>query len=411
MRIIHIYDGHERVFPGQGSVPTIVYKIAKYVAKKGHDVLVLERRWDGLKYEEEIDGIEFKRIDVKIGSNIPYREVPYDEVRKPHGVLRLISSRSEFAFKVKKILEKEEFDVIHAHLPFAANVLVTINRKLGEKMIYTAHIGEEKKRFNLNSSAPLLLKLFSPDIYLMRRVRKSTVLNENLKVMLTLKGIESRKLEVIPNGVEVREFGSYSKNELERIKERYRIAGKIIIMFAGTITPRKGVEVLVKAAEIVLRQGYRDVVFLFCGNLQIDKEFVKKIMNYIKNHGLEDYMRFTGFISYEDLKALYSACDVFVLPSFEEGFGLVLTEAMASGKPLIGSNIGGIPMQIKEGWNGFLFEPGDYKQLAEKIAHLLENEEERKRMGRNSRKLAEEEFDWSKIAEKYAEVYKEVVEG
>lgn len=408
MRIIHLYDGHERVFPGQGSVPTIVYKITKHAAKRGNDVFVLERRWNGLEYEEEIDGIQFKRVDVNIGSNIPYREIPYDEVKKPQGIIRLLSSRSEFALKARKIIEDYGFDVIHVHLPFAANILVTVYKKLGEKMVYTAHIGEEKKRFNLNSSTPFLLKVFSPDIYLMKRIKKSTVLNENLKLMLTLKGVGSQKLEVIPNGVDVHEFGNYSKDELERIEWKYKITGKITIMFAGTITPRKGVEVLIKAAEIVLKQGYKDVIFLFCGNIQIDREFVKRIMRYIRNRRLEDYVKFTGFTSYKDLKALYSACDMFVLPSFEEGFGLVLTEAMASGKPLIGSNIGGIPVQVKNGWNGFLFDPGNYKQLAERIIYLIENVDVKKRMGKNSRRLAEEVFDWNNIIKKYLEIYREV---
>ncbi|MEM1903069.1 MAG: glycosyltransferase family 4 protein [Pyrobaculum sp.] len=78
------------------------------------------------------------------------------------------------------------------------------------------------------------------------------------------------------------------------------------------------------------------------------------------------------------MKALYAALDFFVLPSLEEGFGMVITEAMASGKPIIGSKVGGIPMQVVEGWNGFLVEPGDYRQLAEKILYLADNDEVRR---------------------------------
>jgi len=97
------------------------------------------------------------------------------------------------------------------------------------------------------------------------------------------------------------------------------------------------------------------------------------------------------------------------LPSCGEGDPIALKEALASGKPLIGTKVGGIPAQIKDGWNGFLVEPGNEKQLAEKIRYLIDNPEERERMGKNSRKLAREEFDWKKIAERYLKIYEEVI--
>jgi len=404
MRIIHVYDGHERVFPGEGSVPSIVYYLAKYTAKKGYDVTVLERRWVGTNYEEEIDGIKFVRFDLNICSKVSNREVVYDLVRKPYGLQRLVLDRTVFALKANKYLKQNDFDIVHVHLPFAANVLINLNRKIREKMVYTAHIGEEKKRFKLNSGKeiPLLLRFFSPDLYLMKRVRKSVVLNEPLKEKLIEKGIEEGKLEVIPNGVNVDDF-NLSKEEIERVKEKYEL-NETTVMFSGTVTPRKGVEYLVRAAEILKENN---VLFLIVGNTNLDREYADKVMEYAKQRNLK--VRFTGFVPYGDLKALYSACDIFVLPSFEEGHGITLTEAMASGKPLIGTKVGGIPAQIKDGWNGFLVEPGNERQLAEKIKYLIDNPEERERMGKNSRKLAREEFDWEKIAERYLKVYEEVV--
>jgi len=151
------------------------------------------------------------------------------------------------------------------------------------------------------------------------------------------------------------------------------------------------------------------VVFLACGNYNIDRGFYEEIMSYIASKGLKEYVKFTGFIPYEDLLILYSACDIFVLPSFEEGFGCSLAEALASGKPLVGSDVGGIRSMIRDGWNGFLIKPGSEEELAKHLLYLIANPKERDRMGRNSKKLAEEVFDWSKIAERYIEVYEEVV--
>jgi glycosyltransferase involved in cell wall biosynthesis len=403
MKIIHVYDGHERVLPGEGSVPTVVYYIAKYTAKKGYDVTVLERRWTGTNYQDEADGIKFVRFDLNICSNISNKEIVYDQIRKPIGALRFISDRFMFALKTNEYLKQDEFDILHVHLPFAANILVNINRKLSSRVVYTAHIGEERKRFALDSSAPLALKLFSPDLYLMKRVRKSVVLNESLKEKLVKKGIARERLEVIPNGINVEDF-NVSKEENQRIREKYGLVEGMTVMFAGTVTPRKGVLQLIRAGEI-LNLG-KKVLFLIVGNLNLDREYAQKVVEYAKIKGVN--AKFTGFVPYEELKALYSACDIFVLPSFEEGQGVVLLEAMASGKPLIGSNVGGIPMQIRDGWNGFLVEPGNERQLAEKIKYLIDHSEERERMGKNSRELAEGEFNWSKIAERYLEVYREV---
>ncbi|MEM2144385.1 MAG: glycosyltransferase family 4 protein [Candidatus Jordarchaeaceae archaeon] len=400
LKTIHIYDGHERVFLGEGSVPSVVYLLSKYTAKLGHDVTILERRWQGTNYEEKNeDSVRFLRFDLNICSNISNKEIVAEQIKKPVGALRLLLDRFFFAFKAIRY-KLDEYDVIHVHLPFSANVIINLKRELRKKMIYTAHIGEETKRLALDSSAPLALRLFSPDLYLMKRVAKTVVLNEPLKMKLIAKGVPAEKLEVIPNGVNVEEF-SIPKAEIERVKIKYGLEG-VVVMFAGTVMPRKGVEYLIKSGEIL---EDKNVLFLIVGNLNIDKEYAEKVMDYAKKKRIN--AKFTGFVPYEDLKALYSACDVFVLPSFEEGDPIALKEALASGKPLIGSNVGGIPMQIKDGWNGFLVEPANEKQLAEKIEYLVENGEERLRMGRNSRKLAEE-FDWKKIAEKYIKVYESV---
>jgi len=401
MKILHIFDDYgtpgERALAGEGSVPTVVYYLAKYAAEKGHDVTILERDFGALPKEEEIDGIRYIRINA---DKLP--AAPYELIKSPAGLAKLLKDGFDLAVKTSRFLKENEFDIVHVHFPFASTILINMNRGLRERMIYTAHIGEEKKRFALDSSAPLALRFFSPDLYLMKRVRKSVVLNEPLKEKLIERGIEEGKLEVIPNGVNVDDF-NLSREEIERVKEKYEL-NETTVMFSGTVTPRKGVEYLVKAAEILKE---KDVLFLIVGNTNLDREYADKVMEYAKLNNLK--VRFTGFVPYGDLKALYSACDVFVLPSFGEGHGITLTEAMASGKPLIGTNVGGIPAQIKDGWNGFLVEPGNEKQLAEKIRYLIDNPEERERMGKNSRKLAEEKFNWTVIADKYLRVYEEVV--
>jgi glycosyltransferase involved in cell wall biosynthesis len=82
---------------------------------------------------------------------------------------------------------------------------------------------------------------------------------------------------------------------------------------------------------------------------------------------------------------------------------------MASAKPVIGTRVGGIPDQIKDGWNGYLVEPANEHQLAEKIRYLIDHPEERKRMGLNSRQFAEDELDWSRVSQLTLQLYQTMV--
>ena len=405
MKILHIFDDYgtpgERALAGQGSVPTVVYYLAKHAVAKGHSVTVLERDHKVLPREEFIDGIRYVRISA---DKLP--AAPYRLIKSARGLVKLARDSLDVARKINKFLKKEHFDVIHVHFPFAACILVTLNRCVRERMVYTAHTAEHRLGLSTSLRPPTIVRLFSPDIYLMKRVKKVVVLNEGLKVKLIKRGIEEEKLEAIPNGVNVGDF-EVSADEVSRAKEEYGIAGKVSVLFAGNVVPLKGVHHLVKAAEIILRD-HKDVVFLIAGSLEIDEEFSKFIVDYVNTRGLNNNIKVLGFVPHRQLRILYAACDIFVLPSLEEGQSIALLEAMASKKPLIGSRVGGIPVQIRDGWNGFLVEPGNEEQLAEKILYLVENEEERERMGNNSRKLVEEEFDWRKVSEKYFKVYEEV---
>jgi len=95
------------------------------------------------------------------------------------------------------------------------------------------------------------------------------------------------------------------------------------------------------------------------------------------------------------------------VPSLQEAFGLVVSEAMACGKPVIGTRVGGILDQVIDGYNGFLVEPRNSAQIAERILWLIENPDEARRMGMNGRKIVEEKFNIDKRIEKIISIYEE----
>ncbi|KAF5423723.1 MAG: glycosyltransferase family 1 protein [Candidatus Methanomarinus sp.] len=213
------------------------------------------------------------------------------------------------------------------------------------------------------------------------------------------------KIVAIPNGVNLKDFNvPYSKKEC---RDRLGIPlNTNIILFVGNLISYKGPDVLVKAIPIITRK-VPDVELVFVGSGEMRAD-VEKLSNKL---GVENYIKFAGFVE-ERLKPLYyKAADVFCLPSTmsTESFGIVNLEAMACSIPIVASNIGGIPDVVKEGENGLLVPPRDSDALANAIIYLLENEGAREKMGKNGRKKVKD-YSWEQVAEMTEKVYKGVMD-
>lgn len=183
-----------------------------------------------------------------------------------------------------------------------------------------------------------------------------------------------------------------------------RTAGEIInLLFVGYITPRKGVDVLIRALEILIKEkGMENVILHIVGNTELNNTaFFHELKNYSEEAGIDHHIIFHGRIDNRDLEELYSTADIFVLPSLLEGFGMVLAEAASFGMPIVTTNAGAIPYLIKDGVNGLLVPPGDAKSLAVAIERLWASPDLRAKFSEANRKLAEE-FQWERSFSKIA---------
>ena len=133
------------------------------------------------------------------------------------------------------------------------------------------------------------------------------------------------------------------------------------------------------------------------------------ILFYVKIWYLKDKIILTGEIPYSKVPFYYAMSDITVIPSLQEAFGLVVSEAMACGKPVIGSNVGGIPDQIVDGYNGFLVQPRNSGEIADRILWLIDHPKKLKSMGMNGRKIVEEKFDINKRIDKIVHLYEKLV--
>ena len=189
------------------------------------------------------------------------------------------------------------------------------------------------------------------------------------------------------NGVDLQKFFP-GRDDL--VRAMFGIPRDRKIVFAHSrANGYKGIEVLIRAAERLVRgEGRSDVAFLFCG----DGPDLEAFRSLVRESGLEDRFLCPGKASSVD--RILRGVDLVIVPSlWQEGFGLSVVEGMASGRPVIASRVGGIVEIVTDGVDGYLVPPGDPQLLAERIARILDDEEEGQRIGIAARRTVEDRFD------------------
>jgi len=210
--------------------------------------------------------------------------------------------------------------------------------------------------------------------------------------------VSEEKIAVIPNGVDLEEFKPDSEKRIET-RSQYNIdENDVVLLFTGYEFRRKGLEHIIRALPYTDKNTK-----LFAVGKSNPKPF-QKLANEL---GVSDNIIFTGFVP--EIRDYYAASDIFVFPTAYEPFGLVITEAMATGIPVITSNLAGAAELITDWHDGLLLnDPNNANNIAEKINMLVEDESLRKRMGQNARKTAEN-YSWDRIARMTLEVYEEIL--
>jgi len=216
--------------------------------------------------------------------------------------------------------------------------------------------------------------------------RKTLRLYEDLYSDL-LKG---KVLEVIPPGVETEIF-KYAPP----VKKDY-----FEIMTAGYLLRRKGVQYLIEAMPLILKE-FKDVRLRIVG----DGPFKGELVRLVRKLSLDDEVRFEGLVPRDELAKYYANCDVYVQPSLSETFPSTIREAMSVGRPVVATKVGFVEEHIIDGVNGFLVPRKDVEEIANKVLLLLSDEDLRLRMATKAREYAKKNFDWNKIATMWYSTY------
>lgn len=202
------------------------------------------------------------------------------------------------------------------------------------------------------------------------------------------------QVRVIPGGVDLKKFNP--NLDTTAIEKKYDLQGRKIVLFAGKLTTYKGVRYLIQAAKKI------DAEVMILGEGPERANLEKRVADYKLTN-----VQFVGHLGAStELNQFYKRASIFVAPSvWDEPLGLVILEAMASKTPVVVTRKGGIPLAVKDGVNGYFVRPRNSSEIAEKVNLLLNNDEKRKKMAENARRIVEEKFSWEAIAHRFILMY------
>ena len=235
-----------------------------------------------------------------------------------------------------------------------------------------------------------------------RSNRVLTVSEASKRDILRYFHIPESKIDVIYNAIDERFGQTPPDEEIARVRERYQLNDPFVL-YAGNIKPHKNLERLIEAFHTLRRGGFDEVKLLIIGD-EISK--YASLRRAVHKHKLHKHVRFFGFVSDQTLAALYRLAAVFVFPSLYEGFGLPPLEAMASGTPVITSNVSSLPEVVGDA--AILIDPYEPDAIADAMRRVLTDEALRATL--RARGLARvREFSWERSVTRVREIYGEVL--
>lgn len=307
-----------------------------------------------------------------------------------------INNTNKIFFICKALLQIKKIrpDVLHSHAHWYVLAPCVIYKILNPRTIvlHTFHTDPAEETKGMRRTAMKLL-LSSCDVltfvseYLRDKILKNFDLNIETKIIY---GGSSQAV--------------VDEEEIYQFKKKFNLENHFpVLSFVGALSWKmkaEGVKILIKSFKHV-SEKFPESRLLIIG----DGKYRKELENIVEELGITSQVIFTGFV--DNALIPLSVSDIYTHISLQEGFPLAVVEAMSLGKPVIATNIGGIPEVINNGKNGVLVEPSELK-IGTEILRLLEDRGKMKELGVNARQTIEENYTWKKIANDYIKIYTEM---
>lgn len=386
MRILLVNTGFLPVPPDRGgSIEMHTYYLCNELAKLGNEIHFVTSVNPSAIFQAGVTLYKLPRIPFDFHGN-------YIKTTLSFGI------GGFFAFiKALKAINENKYDIIHVHGHIPGFCLLPLKKRA--TFIFTAHNPNPwmVKSFSRIKQAFRICAFRMVELRIVKNADCVITVSEQLKKEFIRRfRIPSQKIRVIPNGVDANLFHPTISSSND-ILQKYQLPENYVL-FVGRLVEQKGVQFLLKA----IKGTNIHLVIIGGGPLYF---YLKELSRRLE---INKQIHFIGSVPLDDLRKIYAKAKFCVIPSVAEGFPLVGLEAMASGLPIIASKIEGVEEMVIDGYNGFLFEKGNVKKLREHILKLFEDEKLVRTMGRRSRKIVENKFSWSVVAQKTFELYKDL---
>lgn len=322
-------------------------------------------------------------IDLAYGNGI------YENLNK--NKLKYLMLPFYFFFQIlmlKKIIKQEKIKVVHAHWILPNALIAVLCKKIFRsdfKILATIH-GSDFWGFN-NKTGNLLKK------YALKNIDSLTVVSNAIKKSLIENGYK-KEVYVYPMGLDTTLFSPTKRDQ--KLREDLKMKG-LFLLFVGRIVEQKGIRLLIQSMPTVIKE-FPDakLVVIGDGNLRNGMEELTRELKIAEN------VIFTGSLSHAELPRYFASADLFIMPSFSEGFGLVIIEAMSCKTIAVTTNLEVVHDIISDNKTGFFFEKISKQAIAEKITYILQNKKNFENIREKGRQSVIEKFDWDIVRNNYS---------
>lgn len=350
--------------------------------------------------EEDIDGLHFYRTP---SSSAVIAKIP---VLNQLAVVRSLENR------LLEIADKIKPDILHAHSPVInGSAAVSVGRKLSIPVLYEVRAFWEDAAVDHGTGKEeglryKLTKMWETTIF--KKAHAITTICEGLRNDIVQRGIAEDKVTVIPNAVNVEQFQVIKERDQELLDE-LQLNDKVILGFLGSFYAYEGLDLILKALPIIQQQHADAHVLLVGGGPE-----ESALKNLAQALGITQSVTFTGRVAHEKVSRYYSLVDMLLYPRKSMRLTELVTplkplEAMAQGKLVLASDVGGHKELIKNSETGVLFEAGNHEKLAQSVIDLIGRRSAWSDYLLNGRNFVESERTWGKSIKNYIPVYEQLI--